>query len=230
MFSVSVLMSLALLGVVKSQGFVPGVADQCYDPVSPGPCRAFIPSFYFNPLTETCDCFVFGGCKSNGNKFSSLNECMNTCSVNPQLQTISPTCIRIFGADNSNFNVTPRPITPKPVAFSIASTLPIVTVDSALPTKAIPTTAVPTTPAPTYVPTTSAPVRSVAPVANVFPTGATNSNLEASGTTNQHGNQITRNNEALEHTAVVGSIFSQRGVTGHTSITIGQPVFIGQRS
>ncbi|CAL4105029.1 unnamed protein product [Meganyctiphanes norvegica] len=125
--SVAVLLSLVLFGVVKSQGFVLEVANQCYDPVSPGPCRALIPSFYFNPLTETCDCFTFSGCQSNGNKFDSLNECMSTCSVRPQLQTISPTCIRLFGADDSNFNVTSRPFTPRPDSPSNADPLEMFT-------------------------------------------------------------------------------------------------------
>ncbi|CAL4105027.1 unnamed protein product [Meganyctiphanes norvegica] len=204
--SVSVFLSLALLGVVNSQGFVLEVANQCYDPVSPGPCRAFFPSFYFNPLTETCDCFIFGGCQSNGNRFDSLNECMSTCSVRPQLQTISPTCIRIFGADDSNFNVTPRPVTRRPVAFSTTNTLPIVSTKL---DRAITTTTVSTTSAPaTTIPTTSAPVRPAAPVITAAHRGDTNINVG---------------------TSVVGSIFSQAGVTGKATITIGQAVSIGWR-
>ncbi|CAL4105031.1 unnamed protein product, partial [Meganyctiphanes norvegica] len=226
--SVSLVLALALLGVVNSQGFVPGVANQCYDPVSPGPCRAFFPSFYFNPLTETCDCFIFGGCQSNGNKFDSLDECMSTCRVRPQLQTISPTCIRIFGADDSNFIVTPRPVTRRPVAFSTANKLPIVTAQHA---KAITTTSVSTTSFPaTTIPTTSAPVRPAAPANNYDYRVAKDNNVRTIETTNQQGHPTKNNNEDFEGTAVVGSIFSQRGVTGQATITIGQPVSIGRRS
>jgi len=118
MSSVSVVLSLALVAMVKSQEFQPiatGIAaDRCFEPVSTGHCRARFPSFHYNPLTETCDCFIFGGCAANGNKFTTLDECMNTCGVNPQLQTISLTCVRIFGAENPKLTVSPRTINSRP--------------------------------------------------------------------------------------------------------------------
>jgi len=219
MTSVSVLVaSLGLFGV-NSQGIIPGVANQCFEPVSRGPCRAFIPSFYFNPLTGACDCFVFGGCQANNNKFGRLDECMNTCSVRPQLQIITPTCIRIFGADNANFVQQPRPITPRPIAFSTANPLPIVTDHPAVPAKAITTAAAPIIAAPT----TSAPVRPAAPVVPARPTS--NIVQTSGGTTIQKGNLVIVRGDS---TTIVGSIFSNGGVSGQTSITIGQPVFIGR--
>lgn len=219
--SVSVLVALGLFGVVNSQGIIPGVANQCFEPVSPGPCRAFIPSFYFNPLTGACDCFIFGGCQANNNKFGRLDECMNTCSVRPQLQIITPTCIRIFGADNSNFVQQPRPITPRPIAFSTANPLPIVTDHPAVTAKAIDaTTAAPITAAPT----TSAPVRPVAPVVPARPT--TNIVQTSGGSTIQKGNLVIVKGDS---TQIIGSIFSNGGVSGQTTITIGQPVFITRR-
>jgi len=111
-------LSLALVAMVKSQEFQPiatGIAaDRCFEPVSTGHCRARFPSFHYNPLTETCDCFIFGGCAANGNKFTTLDECMNTCGVNPQLQTISSTCVRIFGAENPKLTVSSRTIDSRP--------------------------------------------------------------------------------------------------------------------
>merc|ERR1711962_869343 len=116
--SVSVVLSLALVAMVKTQDFQPiatGIAaDRCFEPVSTGHCRAHFPSFHYNPLTETCDCFIFGGCAANGNKFTTLDECMNTCGVNPQQQTISSTCVRIFGAENPKLTLSSRTINPRP--------------------------------------------------------------------------------------------------------------------
>merc|ERR1711962_1954227 len=116
--SVSVVLSLALVAIVKTQEIQPiatGIAaDRCFEPVSTGHCRARFPSFHYNPLTETCDCFIFGGCAANGNKFTTLDECMNTCGVNPQLQTISSTCVRIFGAENPKLTVSSRTIDSRP--------------------------------------------------------------------------------------------------------------------
>lgn len=85
-----------LVAGVASQGAVPGIANRCFEPVEGGRCRAFIPSYHFDPLTGACDCFVYGGCGGNNNRFNTLDECMNTCSVRPELQTATPSCDRIL--------------------------------------------------------------------------------------------------------------------------------------
>ncbi|CAL4249600.1 unnamed protein product, partial [Meganyctiphanes norvegica] len=239
MSSVSLVLSLALFSVVRSQGIVPGIANQCFEPVSSGPCRAFIPSFAYNPLTATCDCFFFGGCRGNGNKFVRLDECMNTCSVKPQIQTITPACIRIFGADNANFAA--QPVTSRPVGQ-----LPIVTDFPAVTAKAIPTTARPTTPRPTTPrpttprprPTTARPTTArPAPVIPAAPVVSTSNRQQTSaGPTIQQGNLVVHSfnsdfhdsivaSHKASHDAIVASVFGQGGLTGHTTIAIGQPVF-----
>lgn len=45
----------------------------------PGPCRAAFPMFYYNPRTESCQSFIYGGCRGNKNQYSSIEECMNHC-------------------------------------------------------------------------------------------------------------------------------------------------------
>ena len=100
MYALPAVLTLVVFGVVDTQESKHHVPDQCFEPISPGFCRAYIPTFFYNPLTETCDCFIFGGCLPNGNNFASLESCMSTCNVRPQLQTISQTCIDIFGADD----------------------------------------------------------------------------------------------------------------------------------
>ncbi|XP_037777452.1 kunitz-type protease inhibitor 2-like [Penaeus monodon] len=87
-----------LVAGVASQGAIPGVANRCFEPVLTGRCRAFIPSYYFDPLSGACDCFVYGGCGGNNNRFNTLEECMTTCSVRPELQTATPNCDRILNS------------------------------------------------------------------------------------------------------------------------------------
>lgn len=221
MSPVTIVLSLALLGVVNSQGLIPGVSNQCFEPVSRGPCRAFIPQFFFNHQTGMCDCFVFGGCQGNSNKFARLDQCMSTCNVNPARQAISQDCIRIFGSGNSNFVQSPRPITQAP----IVNPQPIITSFPAVPAKAIqqgvnPATAAPTTAAPaTAAPATSAPVRAPAPVVTSSPAIIQQGSLISSQTS-----------QGFANTGIIGSIFTQNGVTGQTTIKLGQPIFISRRT
>jgi hypothetical protein len=35
---------------------------ECELPFKTGPCRAMFPSFYFNPSTNRCEEFIYGGC------------------------------------------------------------------------------------------------------------------------------------------------------------------------
>lgn len=45
-----------------------------------GPCRGYYPRWYFDPVTEECQQFVFGGCRGNRNNFETQEECESTCS------------------------------------------------------------------------------------------------------------------------------------------------------
>ena len=53
--------------------------DVCSLPKETGPCRAYFPSFFYNSETKQCESFVYGGCRGNGNRFSSKSECEEKC-------------------------------------------------------------------------------------------------------------------------------------------------------
>ncbi|XP_055883349.1 kunitz-type serine protease inhibitor 2-like isoform X2 [Biomphalaria glabrata] len=44
-----------------------------------GPCKALIPSFYFNKSDNSCKEFFYGGCRGNSNRFSDQSLCEDTC-------------------------------------------------------------------------------------------------------------------------------------------------------
>ncbi|CAL1571279.1 unnamed protein product [Knipowitschia caucasica] len=44
-----------------------------------GPCRASFPKFYYDPETQSCKSFIYGGCKGNENKYETEEECEARC-------------------------------------------------------------------------------------------------------------------------------------------------------
>ena len=59
--------------------------DQCtLQPVT-GPCRARIPSFFYNTTSGNCERFIYGGCGGNGNRFKTATECTAHCSSNGKI-------------------------------------------------------------------------------------------------------------------------------------------------
>ncbi|XP_029848488.2 isoinhibitor K-like [Ixodes scapularis] len=74
-FMVSVV--ILACSVLNTQGFNP----DCNLPKDDGPCRARIPSFYFDNVTRTCHMFMYGGCEGNGNNFESPEQCKEECEA-----------------------------------------------------------------------------------------------------------------------------------------------------
>uniref|UniRef100_A0A0K8RF07 Putative salivary kunitz domain protein n=1 Tax=Ixodes ricinus TaxID=34613 RepID=A0A0K8RF07_IXORI len=61
--------------VLDTQGLNPN----CSLEKDEGPCRAIIPSFYYDRVTKTCSVFLYGGCEGNGNNFETEKECLEKC-------------------------------------------------------------------------------------------------------------------------------------------------------
>uniref|UniRef100_A0A8C3XPQ2 BPTI/Kunitz inhibitor domain-containing protein n=1 Tax=Chelydra serpentina TaxID=8475 RepID=A0A8C3XPQ2_CHESE len=51
----------------------------CQLPAEPGPCFAYMPSYFYNSATKRCEKFIYGGCQGNGNRFPNMDECLKTC-------------------------------------------------------------------------------------------------------------------------------------------------------
>ncbi|XP_045601841.1 uncharacterized protein [Procambarus clarkii] len=86
--------------IVCGQEVIPDTSNICFLPPTTGFCLAYFTRFFYNPETHACDCFVYGGCEGNENRFDTLDECMRTCNVLPSLQENTAECDRVLGRFN----------------------------------------------------------------------------------------------------------------------------------
>ncbi|KAM9468978.1 kunitz-type protease inhibitor 2 [Clarias gariepinus] len=54
--------------------------EACFVPADAGPCRAAFRMFYYEPRTQSCREFIYGGCRGNKNRYSTPEECMSNCA------------------------------------------------------------------------------------------------------------------------------------------------------
>ncbi|MBT3500965.1 MAG: proteinase inhibitor I4 serpin [Candidatus Marinimicrobia bacterium] len=57
---------------------VQDLPDSCYLEPDPGPCEAYIPSYYFDQGEGKCKEFIYGGC-GGVVPFITLEECQESC-------------------------------------------------------------------------------------------------------------------------------------------------------
>ncbi|XP_045845185.1 kunitz-type protease inhibitor 2 isoform X2 [Meles meles] len=53
--------------------------EYCTAKAVTGPCRASFPRWYFDAEKNSCDSFIYGGCRGNKNSYLSEEECMHHC-------------------------------------------------------------------------------------------------------------------------------------------------------
>ena len=51
----------------------------CLEPLERGPCRGYLKKYGYDPTTNKCRTFVFGGCSGNKNNFNSIQDCRHKC-------------------------------------------------------------------------------------------------------------------------------------------------------
>ncbi|XP_066938542.1 uncharacterized protein [Macrobrachium rosenbergii] len=83
----------------KPVGQVPRRHPMCGVTPPTGDCRAAFPRYYYNPRTDQCDCFLYGGCGQEGLKYSyrTLEECVATC--HPLNTEEGPVCEELFSEE-----------------------------------------------------------------------------------------------------------------------------------
>ena len=61
------------------------MSDVCRLPPDGGPCRGSFRKYYFDRASLQCQELRYGGCRGNGNRFSSLDECQSLCLQRSEL-------------------------------------------------------------------------------------------------------------------------------------------------
>src|SRR5699024_4496780 len=56
------------------------VPEHCRLPRDPGPCQAYIRSWYFSLQDNQCRHFIYGGCQGNKNRYVSRDDCEAACT------------------------------------------------------------------------------------------------------------------------------------------------------
>ncbi|KAL2777377.1 tissue factor pathway inhibitor 2 isoform 3 precursor [Daubentonia madagascariensis] len=76
------LLPLLLIGAARgdaAQAPTGNNAEICLLPPDEGPCRAQIPSYYYDRYTQSCRQFMYGGCEGNANNFETWEACDEAC-------------------------------------------------------------------------------------------------------------------------------------------------------
>jgi|GEM_PF-774621 len=64
--------------------------DACFLPPIHGLCQAAFFRYYYNPASQNCETFSWGGCGGNANNFDTFEACMEACGYNacPQIMDL----------------------------------------------------------------------------------------------------------------------------------------------
>ncbi|XP_042296654.1 kunitz-type protease inhibitor 2 [Sceloporus undulatus] len=60
--------------------------DSCQLPKVVGRCRAAFQRWWYNATSQTCQKFIFGGCRGNPNNFLSEQDCLQECATGGEVE------------------------------------------------------------------------------------------------------------------------------------------------
>nr|XP_016852535.1 PREDICTED: chelonianin-like [Anolis carolinensis] len=84
------LLLLGLFAFGAELALTSGRPEFCHLLPNPGPCRAVVPRYFYNPKSNRCEKFIYGGCHGNKNNFETLKDCHYTCVEKPGTCPIPP--------------------------------------------------------------------------------------------------------------------------------------------
>ncbi|XP_051830497.1 kunitz-type protease inhibitor 3-like isoform X2 [Antechinus flavipes] len=70
-------LDLLLVSAKQKNKTLPNI---CHLPREEGECLAYMPKWYYNPKSGTCELFIYGGCRGNENRFDTRKHCRKICA------------------------------------------------------------------------------------------------------------------------------------------------------
>ncbi|XP_069064663.1 kunitz-type protease inhibitor 1 isoform X2 [Pleurodeles waltl] len=72
-------------------------AEHCLPPIKVGRCRGSFPRWHYNPDSQQCERFTFGGCRGNKNNYVREEQCQQACRnikdhSPPTSRRLNPVC------------------------------------------------------------------------------------------------------------------------------------------
>lgn len=64
--------------------------EYCVPKAVTGPCRAAFPRWYYDAEKNSCNSFIYGGCRGNKNSYLSQEACMQRCSGKQMYPFLTP--------------------------------------------------------------------------------------------------------------------------------------------
>ncbi|KAI9292489.1 hypothetical protein K502DRAFT_367553 [Neoconidiobolus thromboides FSU 785] len=64
--------------------------SKCFIATDSGSCRASIPSYHYDPISNSCTEGLYGGCPDGCQVFKTKDECESECKVEPENKEIDP--------------------------------------------------------------------------------------------------------------------------------------------
>nr|XP_037275737.1 boophilin-G2-like [Rhipicephalus microplus] len=71
--------SVKFLGASKVPFWPFTPPEVCTYPADSGPCKAYMPRFFYNTEMKKCEQFIYGGCGGNANNFLTFDACEKKC-------------------------------------------------------------------------------------------------------------------------------------------------------